>query len=196
MPIEFTVRTDDLRRAVKQLQVTRGQFADTDSADLTVSAFTLGVKAVGTETTLAANGKQSGTARLPLKILVRVADLAKTYHQRESTILIDEGYAKVGRTKTSHPDISVGSGGFEPASIPPNASALDTLAVASMMTPEQIANAGLRGRVETAQQRVSAAVRAALSVLKEFGLTAQDITQIIDKRVEEAAQIIRKAARE
>ena len=196
MPVEFTVRSDDLRRAVRHFQVTRGDFAETDFADLTVSASTLGIKAVGTETAVATNGKQTGSARLPLKVLVRVVDVAKSYHQRESTIVIDAGFAKVGRTKVSHPDIVVGSTAFETPSIPPDASALDTLALASMMTPEQIANAGLRERVENAQKRAAAAVRTSLTTLKEFGVTAHDLTDIIDRHVKETAEVVRRAMTE
>jgi hypothetical protein len=196
MPIEFTVRTEDLKRAARQLQVNRDEFKDTDVADLVVSPSTLEMKAVGTETCIAANGKQPGAARLPLKIFAKLIDMAKTYHQRESTILVDDGYAKVGRTKTSHPDITVGDVCSHPLSIPPNASAIDTLAVASMMTPEQIADAGLRDRVENAQKRASAAVVLALGALKEFNVTSTDLAEIIDQRVAEAAEVIRGAVKD
>lgn len=196
MPVEFTVRSDDLRRAVRHFQVTRGEFAETDFADLTVTISMLGLKAVGTETAIATNGKQTGSARLPLKVLVRVVDVTKSYHQRESTIVIDSGLAKVGHTKVSHPDIVVGSTAFETPPIPPDASALDTLALASMMTPEQIANAGLRERVENAQKRASAAVKTSLAALKEFRVTGHDLTDIIDRRVKETAAVVRRTMSE
>ena len=196
MPIEFTVRTDDLKRAARQLQMNRGEFKDTDIADLVVSASVLEMKAVGTESSIAANGKQTGSARLPLKVFVRVVDMAKSYHQRESTILVDNGYAKVGRTKASHPDIRVGQDGLQPISIPPNASALDTLAVASMMTPEQIADAGLRERVENAQKRASAAIGTAVAALKEFGITSTELGELVDRHVEQMAKVVQKAVKE
>jgi hypothetical protein len=196
MPIEFTVRTEDLKRSARQLQVNRGEFKDTDVADLIVSASTLEMKAVGTETCIAADGKQPGEARLPLKVFVKLVDVAKAYHTRESTILIDDGYAKVGRTRTSSPDITVGHVSSHPLSIPPNASVIDTLAVASMMTPEQVADAGLRERVESAQKRASAAVEVAFSALKEFNIASADLAEIIDQKVAEAAEVIRKALKE
>jgi hypothetical protein len=196
MPVEFTVRTDDLKRATKQLQLDRQEFADSDSADLTVSASMVDLKAIGTSTSIAANGKQTGTVRLPLRVLVRVVDVARTYKQKETTILIDQGFAKVGKTKTSHPDIVVGVDSSVEMSMPPSASVLDTLAVASMMSPEEIANAGLRDRVESAQKAVSAAVASAVAALKELNVGVQDITEIVDRRVVEAAQLIRKIAKE
>ena len=196
MPVEFTVRTDDLKRATKQLQLDRQEFADSDSADLTVSASMVDLKAIGTSTSIAANGKQTGTVRLPLRVLVRVVDVARTYKQKETTILIDQGFAKVGKTKTSHPDIVVGVDSSVEMSMPPSASVLDTLAVASMMSFEEIANAGLRDRVESAQKAVSAAVASAVAALKELNVGVQDITEIVDRRVVEAAQLIRKIAKE
>jgi hypothetical protein len=196
MPVEFTVRTDDLKRATKQLQLDRQEFADSDFADLTVSASMVDLKAIGTATSIAANGKQAGTARLPLRVLVRVVDVARTYKQKESTILIDQGFAKVGKTKTSHPDIVVGVDSSVEMSMPPSASVLDTLAVASMMSPEEIANAGLRDRVESAQKAVSAAVESAVAALKDFNVGVQDITEIVDRRIVETAQVIRKVAKE
>ena len=196
MPVEFTVRTDDLKRATKQLQLDRQEFADSDFADLTVSASMVDLKAIGTSTSIAANGKQTGTVRLPLRVLVRVVDVARTYKQKETTILIDQGFAKVGKTKTSHPDIVVGVDSSVEMSMPPSASVLDTLAVASMMSPEEIANAGLRDRGESAQKAVSTAVASAVAALKELNVGAQDITQIVDRRVVEAAQLIRKIAKE
>ena len=77
MPVEFTVRTDDLKRATKQLQLDRQEFADSDFADLKVSASMVDLKAIGTATSIAANGKQTGTARLPLRVLVRVVEVAR-----------------------------------------------------------------------------------------------------------------------
>jgi hypothetical protein len=128
--------------------------------------------------------------------LVRVVDVARTYKQKESTILIDQGFAKVGKTKTSHPDIVVGVDSSVEMSMPPSASVLDTLAVASMMSPEEIADAGLRDRVESAQKAVSSAVASAVAALKELNVGVQDITEIVDRRVVEAAQLIRKIAKE
>lgn len=118
---------------------------------------------------------------------------ARGYHQRETTVFIDNGHAKVGRNKTHDSDITVGENISDPISIPPNASALDTLAVASMMTPEQIADSGLRERLENAQKRMSSAVGVALSALREFDVSSPDLSEIVDRKVAEAAEIIRKA---
>jgi hypothetical protein len=195
MPIEFKIRTEDLKRAAKQIQANRGEFRDTDFAEFAVSACAVDITSVGTEARIVADGKQTGNARLPLKVLARIMDTARSYHTKECTILVDNGFASVGRSKVSHPDISMGLGASAAVSIPVNASALDTLAVATLMDPERIADAGLRERVQTAQKRASAAVQSAADALREFGVSTEDITEILDRRVADAAEIIRVATK-
>lgn len=192
MPIEFRVRAEDLKRAVKEIQANRGEFKDSDFADITVSACAVDLAAVGTETTLVADGKRTGNARVPLRLMSRIVDTARSYHARECTILVENGFVGIGRTKVSHPDIVVGLSASHSVSIPVDASALDTLAVATLMDPEKIADAGLR-EVLVAQKRATAAVQAATDALREFGITAGDITEILDRRVGEAAMVIRRA---
>jgi hypothetical protein len=75
-------------------------------------------------------------------------------------------------------------------------SALDTLAVASMMTPKQIADAGLSERVEKARKQASDAIETALGSLKEFNVSSKDLTQLIDRRIAEAADVIRRVAKD
>jgi hypothetical protein len=156
----------------------------------------LEIRALGTETCVAVDAKQPGAARLPLKLFVRIVEMAETYHQRQVTIWLDDKCARVGRSKVSHPDIAVGGAFSQPPSLPIDVSALDTLAVASMMTPDQIANAGLRDRVGSARKRASDAIETALGSLKEFNVTSTDLNQIIDRRVVEAAEVIRRVAKD
>lgn len=194
MPIEFKVRTEDLKRAVKVIQANRGEFKDSDFADLGVSACAVDLTAIGTESSIVADGKQIGNARIPLRVMSRVVDTARSYHTRECTVLVDNGFVSIGRTKVSHPDIVVGVDASDVVSIPVNASVLDTLAVASLMDPEKIADAGLRERVQIAQKRATAAVQAATDALREFGITAEDISEILDRRVAETATLIKRIA--
>ena len=191
MPIEFKVRTDDLKRAAKQLQVNRGEFKDADFVDIVVSTCSAELKSVGTETTIVADGRQTGRSRIPLRMLARLVDAARSYHTKECMILVDNGFASVGRTKVSHPDISVGIQVCEAISIPTNASVLDILAVATRMSPADLANGGLLERVEAAQKRASSAIETASGALEDFGISSDDITDLVDRRVAEVAVAIK-----
>jgi hypothetical protein len=194
MPIEFTVRTDDLKRAARLLAANRNEFKDSDIAILTASAATLELKAVGTETTIVADGTQPGAARLPLSVLLRVVEIAGDYKRKETSVLIENGYTKVGRTMTRNSDIVIGGVHEQAFSIPTDASVLDTLALASLLSDQQIADAGLLTRIESAHRRVSSAINSALGALQGFNITGAEIAEMIEKKVIEAAQVIREVA--
>ncbi|HEV2730928.1 MAG TPA: hypothetical protein VGV15_12920, partial [Terriglobales bacterium] len=63
MPVEFVIRTADLRRAMDQLKVNRGQRNDSDFVDILVSECAATFRAVGTETEEPANGNRPGSVR-------------------------------------------------------------------------------------------------------------------------------------
>jgi hypothetical protein len=195
MPIEFRVRTEDLKRVARQLEATRGQFKTTDVADLVVSTSVLELTAVGTETAIAIDGKVTGSARLPMLMLVKMAETARTYHQKEVSVTVDNGFTRINRTTTRHPEITLNSAVTTPPSMPADASALDTLAIASMMNPEQTADAGLRERVEAAQRKASAAIATAAAALKDFNVSRTELTDLIDQKVSEAAEMIKRVSR-
>lgn len=189
MPIEFTVRFDDFKRVSRQLKANRAEFFETDIVDLLAAEQSLEMKSVGTEDCIAAIGFQTGKARLPLRILLKLVDVAATYKQEEIKVYIENGSARIGSTKTTHPDIVVG-GTTSPLAIPPDASALDTLSVATMLSPTQIADSGLRDRVEQAQQKASAAIAAAAVALAPFNVSEKDLTEVLETRVSENAKKI------
>lgn len=193
MAIEFTVRTEDLSQTVRRLRANRDLFKESDFANLVVSTCAVDISAVGSEERVVADGKQTGSALIPFLMFVKLVETARSYHQRECTIFVDNGFASVGRSKITHPDIAVGVGASAVVSIPVDASALDTLAVATLMGPEKIADAGWRERVQMAQRRASEAIRAAVDALLEFGVSTEDITEVVNRRVAEAAEVIRKA---
>lgn len=60
--VEFMIRSSDLRKATKQLSLDRGEFKETDCADLLVSSFAATFRAVGTSPEVSVNGRKPGTA--------------------------------------------------------------------------------------------------------------------------------------
>jgi hypothetical protein len=189
MSIEFTVRMDDFKRVTRQLKVNRSEFIDSDIVDLVAAAETLEMKSVGTEDCIAAIGYETGSARLPLRILVKLVDLSKTYKKDDIKIKIENGSARIGTTRVTHPDIVVGSSG-SPLAIPPDASAFDTLSIATMLSPQQLADAGMRERVHVAQKKASAAISGGLAALEAFGVTEKDLTTLVDNKISENAKRI------
>jgi hypothetical protein len=186
--VEFVIRSSDFRKATKLLSLTRGEFKETDCADLLVSSFAATFRSVGTSTDVPIEGTHPGTVRLPLRILVKIIEVAKTYKDRELTWHFEPGVVRVRRFSLSNPDISLGILPDLKFDLPADAGSAHTLAMAHLLSPEQIVDQGLRERVETAQRHVSEAVsRAALS-LEELGISREQIQALVDSHIRQIAE--------
>jgi hypothetical protein len=192
MHVDFSIRVGDLAKAIKQLLFNREEFADTDFADILVSETGATFRAVGTDTEVPVNGTHPGTARLPLRILNETPELARSYKERDIQISFVAGVMTVGRTKVRHQDIVVGLIPDHSVSLPPDASVLDTLAVARLLSPEQIVEQGLRERVEVAQERTTRAIANAAFALADFGVPPEQLRALVDSRIEVVAQKLSK----
>jgi hypothetical protein len=187
MHVDFSIRVTDLAKATKHLLFNRKQFADTDFADILVSETGATFRAVGTDTEVPVNGMQPGTARLPLRVLNRIPELARSYKERDIQISFVTGVMTVGRTKVRHQDIVVGLIPDQSVTLPSDATVLDTLAVARLLSPEEIVEQGLRERVEVAQERTAMAVANAAFALAEFGVPPEQLRALVDSRIEAVA---------
>jgi len=66
--VEFAIHLSEMRKAAKRLSVNRGEFKETDCADLLVSSFAATFRSVGTEIEVPVNGKHPGAVRFePLR---------------------------------------------------------------------------------------------------------------------------------
>jgi hypothetical protein len=65
---------------------------------------------------------------------------------------------------------------------------LDTLAMASLLSPQQIVDQGFRERVEAAQKYTSLAVSSAEATLRELGIRREHIQQLVDAHIKDTAQ--------
>jgi hypothetical protein len=189
--VESNIRLSDLRKAMKQLSVNRAEYQDTDSADILVSECIATFRAVGTETEVPVTGLQPGTVRLPMKQLNDVLSMAKTYKLPEIPLRFEPGLFRVVRSVRRHPDIFLGIIPDRKLDLPVDAGVLDTLAVAQLLTPEEIANQGLRERVEVAQRRASEAVSRAFDALEHFAVPREEIQKLIDARAKVTSEKLR-----
>jgi hypothetical protein len=87
--------------------------------------------------------------------------------------------------------ILISRSGFLPdrkLDLPADAGVLDTLAIARLLSPEEVVNQGLRERVEAAQRQTSDAVSTASEVLRDFGVQRERIQELIDDRIKETSE--------
>jgi integrase len=91
--VEFKVRVSDLKNAIRQITVNRGENRSADFVDVLVSECVTTFRAVGTSTDIPVNGIQPGTVRLPIATLERFSAMAKASENlRDATILaVDTG---------------------------------------------------------------------------------------------------------
>lgn len=187
--VEFVIRLSDLREAAKQLLFNRGGFADTDCADLLISPCVATFRAVGTEVEVPVHGMKTGPVRIPLLAIREIVRLAPSYRKTELKLHFEAGsYRLENSFVRTHPDITIGIFPDPTFDFPPDAGPLDTLALASLLSPEQIADQGMRERVETAQKHTTQAISRAVSALRELGVERKCIQELVDGRIANAAE--------
>jgi hypothetical protein len=191
MAIEFRVRVSDLKNATKQLLVNRGEFRDTDLADLLVSECVATFRTVGTSTEIPVFGTSLGAARLPLSVLKDIARTAGTYKSKELPVVIEEGSIKVASFRMKSENITLGAIPDQRIDIPVDASLLDTLALGVLLSEMQITEQGLTRRVLDAWQKANEAIHAAAASLTALEVTEPQIRGLVEKRVEAAAERLR-----
>ena len=190
--VEFAIRLSDLRKANKHLLVNRGGFKQTDCADLLVSQCIATFRSVGTELEVPVEGIQPGAVRIPLRTLDDVVKkVVPTFKSSELKLHFEQSTVKVETFTLRHPDISLGIFPSQRFDLPADAGVLDTLAMAHLLSPEMIADQGLRERVEAAQRRTSEAVSNAEAALREFGISRGRIQELVDIQVNDAAEKLR-----
>jgi len=185
--VEFVVGVEDLRNALREIEVNRGSHASTDFVDFLVSEVAATVRSVGTETEIPVNGKHPGSVRLPLSLLDRASKVIGSYRQKDVAIVCDAGIVKVGTFSVRHPNIETGIIRDQGISIPIDLSVLDARALCKLLTPQQIVEQGMRERIEQAQRAYSTAISAAAAALREFEVSEKQIMQIVDQSVADAA---------
>jgi hypothetical protein len=191
--LEFVVRVCDLRSATHQLTVNRGSGKQTDWVDLLVSECVATLRSVGTSTEIPIKGIHPGTARLPMLLFEKVAKIAKTYKARETTVTIWEGLIKIGGWQTRDPEISLGVLPNLAVDLPVNATFLDTLALASVLSPAAAREQGLDRRIAEALQGKEAAIDRATRALEPLSINRDAIAAFVEGHIAEAGERLRIA---
>jgi hypothetical protein len=94
----------------------------------------------------------------------------------------------VEKFSLSHPDLAIGIIPDQRIDLPADAGARDTLAIASLLSPEQIVAQGLRERVENAQRTTSEAIASAAKTLQEFGISRRQLQKTVDANIKRTAE--------
>lgn len=191
--VEFRVRVSDLRNATQQLTVYQGKNSASDLADVLVSECIATFRTVGTSTEVPVNGIQPGTARFPITTLEKIAAVARTFKSKETLILIWDGLIKIGSWQTRNSEIVLGVIPDQSLDIPSDASFLDTLALASILTHEAVREQGLERRVVHAQRAKEDAIDRATRALEPLRVEREDIAVFIQDHIAKAGKRLRNS---
>jgi hypothetical protein len=186
--VEFVIRLSELRKAHKALLCNRGEFKETDCVDILVSECAATFRAVGTTHEAPVGGNFPGPVRVPLKTLKQLVQAAGTFRKPDLKVHFEPGIVRVERFTIRDPDVALGIFPDQRFDLPPDAGVLDTLAMASLLSPEQIVDQGLRERVETAQRVTAQAVSNAEGTLRELGIRRVHIQELVDARIKDTAE--------
>jgi hypothetical protein len=191
MQIEFKVRISDLRNATRQLADNRGQNKETDFVDLLVSECIATFRTVGTSTELPVHGIQPGTARLPVLTLEKIAAVARTFKGQETLVLLWDGLIKIGSWQTRHQEITLGTIPDQEIDMPSDATFLDTLALASLLSPAGVKQQGLEKRVVKAQKAKEDAIDRATRALEPLTIERDQVAALVEAHIAEAGKRLR-----
>ena len=189
--LEFKVSAKEFKKAVRLIMIGRTEFVDKDAADFTIVADELHLCSTGTSTTIRVSTIQAGCARVPLAALKKIKQAVSTFKRPLLLMRIEAGRFRVESFSYSHADIEMRRLGRRIADLPIDAGALDTLAVQQLLSAEEVGEAGLAARVVDAQERAIAAVDSAISCLKEFGISRDEIVSLLEAHITSHAKSIK-----
>lgn len=196
--VTFRVRLVDLERGVKQLLANRDKNAAGDFADVLVSECVATLRTVGSSTEIPVAGTAPGAARVPVSCFEEFIRQSRTFHQREIEISISPGVFKIGSWRQKYPDISLGTIPDQAMDLPVNASVLDTLALAEIMTDEQISRQGLGKRLNAAKESAASAIKKATAALAPLEIAEEQVQELVQQHVQATsrnlARLLRRGA--
>jgi hypothetical protein len=137
-------------------------------------------------------GNHPGSVRAPLKTLDSIGKLLHTFKKKQLTLRCELELIKIETFSVKNPDIELGYIPHRRLALPIDISVLDEIALAEILTAEQIIEEGMRARVEEAVEARQTAVSNALPSLQIFGVRERHLQDMIDERVKEAANACEK----
>ena len=191
--VEFRLRVHDLKNGVRQLMLNRGENATSDFVDILISECIATFRTVGTSTEVPVNGIQPGTARIPIRCIERFSSLARTFKGNETTVLILDGLFRVGTWQTRDSEIALGIIPDQSLDMPSDASFLDTLALAWILSPDGVRQQGLSGRVVKAERVKEDSIDRAARALEPLQVEREKIAALVEDHIAESGRRLKSS---
>jgi hypothetical protein len=128
---------------------------------------------------------------MPLSILQKVVGISRSFRKPQVQVTISEGVLKIDSWRCSGA-ITVGPLPDPKVDLPVDASTVDTLALAELLSPDQLVNEGLHRRVQEAREVASDAISKATLALKPLGISREQVHELVDKHVRQVSSGLAK----
>ena len=191
--LEFLVRTQELKKAIRLMLSGRKEYLSHDTADFRAVADTLELSSTGSSTQIEATVTQAGYARVPFDVLKNLRRAAVSYTKTRVRLRIEPGRLRIESFGLSHPDIELKRIGGRMADLPVDATPLDALALVKLLSSEEIEEAGLAARVLDAQERAVSAIEWATESLEDFRVPREAVRELLESHLALYASSIKAA---
>ena len=186
--IDFTAQAKDLKKAIRIVLAGRAEFSDKDCADLVVRGDEVQVCSTGTTTSFPASVATAGYVRVSIPVLQRMRKIALSFKQPRLRLRIESQRVRIESFGFSSPDVELKPLGPRIADVPLDATVLDLLALQKLYSEEEIGDSGLAARVAEAQETYISKLDSAAQALQQFGVTRDEVRELIDRRLLEHAR--------
>jgi len=175
---------------LKEIMANRGREGKGDMMHVLVSEYAVTFRAVGTESDWPVNGVSPGTAQVPIPIRERAIDMQTTNGLQ---MRITDGAVFCGKAAVRHGGVTVGTISNTSISVRIDSTPLDLLVIERHIGASAIVEQGHTPRLNSAKEgRVSALAKAA-AVLGPFGISAEDLVQLMEKALTNAEPKVRSS---
>jgi len=191
--MDFIVEKKSFDSAMKQLLHGRKE-NPTDLVEITAEDSIVTLAATGTEAQARAQCETGGRVRISVADLAKLRKISSTYKAGPVRVRIHEGRIRFQNTSFSPITYETGNT-HKLIDIPADSGLMDLVALPAIYSEEEIADSGLREKVAVAKKQVDNLVLGTASDLSNFGISTQEVSQMVQERINERVEVNRRILR-
>jgi len=191
--MDFIVEKKSLDSSMRQVLQGRKE-NPADLVEITAEDSTVTFAATGTEAQVPAQCELGGRVRISVADLAKLRKISSTYKAGPVRVRIQEGRIRFQNTSFSPITYETGNT-HKLIDIPADSGLMDLVALPAIYSEEEIADSGLREKVAVAKKQVDNLVIGTASDLSNFGISTQEVNQMVQERINERVEVNRRILR-
>ena len=188
--MNFIVEKKRFDSAMRQLLQGRKE-NPADLVEIAAEDSIVTLAATGTEAQAPAQCEAGGRVRISVADLAKLKKISSTYKAGPVRIRIQEGRIRFQNTSFSPIAYETGNAS-KLTDIPADSGLMDLVALPAIYSEEEIADSGLREKVAVAKQQVDNLIVGTASDLSAFGISPQEVNQMVQDRIHERVEVNRR----